>query len=119
MKYKVTGFNNFCRVFEVPIPLPKDYCFGGGIPTMFKMVDWFYPVIDLPQWAISEKKYNELVENGDIKPEGNDVTIESDELQSDLIKFISQKVYAIEGRAYIVLCNFEFAFVFTCVKEQK
>jgi hypothetical protein len=43
---KVSQATNFCRVFELPAPeeFPEDYCFGGGIPVMIKMVDWFHPV---------------------------------------------------------------------------
>ncbi len=32
---------NMCFVFEVPLKTAKDFCFGGGHPTNFQMVDWF------------------------------------------------------------------------------
>lgn len=113
MKYQVSGFNNFCRVFRLPVSYPKGYCHHGGLLTTFVMVDWFYPVPELPQWAISEKHYNELVEKGEItNPESNIKEIDSDELQKSLTDFLKKKNYIIKEYKYLVICDFGMAFTF-------
>lgn len=117
MTYKVTGFNNFMRVFEVPEKFSTEYCFGGGIPTNFQMVDWFHPVSGLPQWAVSEQKYNELIEKGELqKSENHETIIDTVTLEAELTAFINKKNYTREGRQYLCICNFGYAFMFTCVK---
>jgi hypothetical protein len=113
MNYKVTGFNNFCRVFSLPDAYPKGYCFGGGLPTNFTMVDWFNPVVNLPQWAISEERYKELVLSGEIDTKGHEVEINSDELQKELIDFLLKKKYMQKGKKYLVICDFGMSFTFT------
>lgn len=35
MKYLVDGWNNFCRVFEIPESYPDGYLFGGGLDSQF------------------------------------------------------------------------------------
>lgn len=113
MNYKVTGFNNFCRVFSLPDSYPKGYCFGGGLPTNFTMVDWFNPVPNLPQWGITEDKYKELVAAGQIDANGNEAEINSDELQKELTDFLLKKKYIQDGKKYLVICNFGMAFTFS------
>lgn len=114
MKYQVNGFNNFCRVFRLPKVYPQGYCFGGGLPTTFVMVDWFCPVIGLPQWAISEKHYNELVEKGEITDlESHSKEVDSTELQKTLTDWLGQKNYMNEGETYLLICNFGMAFTFS------
>jgi len=49
----VTQLNNFCRVFELPQTFSEAYCFSGGIPTVFIMVDWFNPI---PASDVSDNK---------------------------------------------------------------
>lgn len=44
MKVIVNDINNFCRVFQLPSEFPEGFCFGGGLPTTFQMVDWFNPI---------------------------------------------------------------------------
>ena len=44
MKVIVNDANNFCRVFKLPSVFPAGYCFGGGPPTNFQMIDWFNPI---------------------------------------------------------------------------
>lgn len=118
MKYTVTGYNNFCRVFELPQKFPTDYCFGGGIPVNFQMVDWFNPVPNLPQWGIPESKYKELVESGEItNTETHTAVIESDELQKSITDFLIQKVYVKQDRKYIVITNFGMSFMFQKQKQ--
>lgn len=31
----------FYHVFRLPPAFPSEYCFGGGVPVNFQMVDWF------------------------------------------------------------------------------
>lgn len=100
MKYKVDGWNNFCRVFELPLNFPSDFCFNGGIPVQFKMVDWFNPVSGIPQPAVSKEVWRDKV--GEIKVE----EVEISELENTIIPFLKQKQYVKIGRSYLVLYNF-------------
>ena len=92
MIIKITHVNNFCRVFE--LPEEKDYssayCFAGGIPTAFMMVDWFIPV--------PVGKYKEITEEDWI------------EIQERLRKFISDKCYYNPNKRYIVVTGFGITF---------
>lgn len=112
MEYTVTGFNNFCRVFELPIKFSNEYCFGGGIPTNFNMVDWFNPVPDLPQWGISEEKYNQLIASGEIVDSGDHKRlVRAEDVEKQISDFVSKKVYIKKDREYIVICNFGLTFM--------
>lgn len=109
MKYKVDGWNNFCRVFELPEHFSPEFCFGGGIPTTFQMIDWFNPVPDLGQPAVSKKVWEEKVGGIQIKE------IDLDELRSFLVPCLLMKHYIREDRTYLVLCEFGACFIFTKV----
>ena len=61
MRYKVDGWNNFCRVFELPAEYPEDFCFGGGHPVSIQMVDWFNPVPDVSMAGCSKEVWEEEV----------------------------------------------------------
>ena len=106
MKYNVDGWNNFCRVFEMPAQFSSEFCFGGGIPTNFQMVDWFNPIPDLGQPAVSKEVWRKKV--GDIKTE----EIEHDELGRFLIPWLKMKQYIKQGKTYIVICDFGACFSF-------
>ena len=105
--YKVDGWNNFCRVFEFPEGLSSEFCHGGGIPTTFKMVDWFNPIPGLQQSAVSKEVWKKEV--GEIETE--DVTLES--VSEKLLPFLQEKQYVKEGFKYIVICDFGLSFIFT------
>ena len=66
MNYKVDSWNNFCRVFMLPEEYPEDFCFNGGHPVNFQMVDWFNPVAhdDLFLPAISKEEWIEKAKFG-------------------------------------------------------
>jgi hypothetical protein len=114
MNYQVNGFNNFCRVFQMPTEYPKGYCFGGGLPTTFVMVDWFNPVPELPQWAIPEKQYHELIKKGELVDDGShSKEINSDELQKSLTAFLKRKNYVKATETYLVITNFGMSFTFS------
>ena len=83
--YDVDGWNNFCRVFELPQEYSEEFCFGGGQPTNFQMVDWFNPVSPV---------------SADSKP------IDLDELELTLVPWLRQKKYVKPGRRYLVLYDF-------------
>lgn len=102
----VDGWNNFCRVFELPTQYPNDFCFGGGISVNFQMVDWFYPVSNLPNPAVSKAVW--LKEVGKIKT----TEITTEELNKKLIPFLLKKQYIKKGREYLVLCDFGAAIKF-------
>lgn len=119
MKYNVTGFDNFCRVFELPLEYPRGYCPRDGHPVEIMLVDWFYPVVGLPTWAITKEHYNELIKSGEIENDGShELLVDSEELQKDLTIFLNKKTYSKEGHKYLVLCNFGFDFTFICHKSK-
>mgnify|MGYP000468582799 CR=1 FL=1 len=100
MKYTVDGWNNFCKVFEIPNCFPSGFCFNEWKSVSFKMVDWFNPVPGLPnpvmikeQWIKKIGKYQEK-------------EVDLDELKEDLKPFILGKPYIKPGRSYLVLFDF-------------
>jgi len=88
---EITHMTNFCRIFELPVEFPSGFCFGGGIDTIFKMVDWFYPV---PQ--------EDLPNN--IKPWNEYITLLKD--------FLKDKNYVKPGMKYVLITDFGEAFIF-------
>lgn len=105
--YTVDGWTNFCRVFEVPEKFSNEFCFNGGIPTNFQMVDWFNPVEEISQPSVSKSTWTEKVGPVETK------TVDHDELGNKLIEYVSHKNYIKPGRTYIILCDFEAVFTFT------
>ena len=85
--------NNFCRVFELPEGYPKGFCFGGGKPVTFQMVDWFNPI---PRRDIL---------NDDIKEWNEYIPLLKD--------FLESKTYVKPGRQYLVITDFGESFLFT------
>jgi len=106
MKYAVDGWNNFCRVFELPDEYPKGFCFGGGKPVVMVMQDWFYPVQEVNQAAVSKEVWEEEV--GPIKV----TEVDGDELTEKLTTWLRKKDYAKPGRSYLVICDFGLALTF-------
>lgn len=103
---KVTQDTNFCRVFELPQAFPGDFCFGGGIPVGFKMVDWFNPV---PTMTLGPSTDGMPCLSGselDMTPEQNE------KLRAGLLDFLSRKRYVLTGRKYLVLTDYGDAFCF-------
>lgn len=84
---KITDATNFLRVFQLPDELPEGYCFGGGCPSEFVMVDWF----------------NAFTENG-LEFDGNEpeYTKHIDELRD----FIKEKRYFSPDHTYMVLTDY-------------
>ena len=100
MKYQVDGWNNFCRVFELPEFYPNGYCFGGGHPVDFQMVDWFNPVPDIGQPAVSKEVWREKVGEIEIKE------VSLGWLHENLISWVSEKQYVKPEKEYLILCDF-------------
>ena len=111
MKHKVDGWNNFCRVFMLPKSFSSAFCSSGGIPTNFQMVDWFYPVQDLPQPTISKEVWRKKVGEIEIKQ------IDLDELSTILVPFLLKKIYIKQGREYLVLFDFGASLVFKAAEK--
>jgi len=88
---EITHTTNFCRIFELPIGYPEGFCFGGGRPVQFQMVDWFYPI---PQEDIPDN----------IKP--------WDEYILPLKDWLKDKGYVKPGRQYLLITDFGEAFIF-------
>lgn len=106
MKYQVDAWNNFCRVFKLPKEYPKSYCFGGGKPVTMVMQDWFCPVQNMPQAAVSKEVYEKEV--GPIKT----IEVDGDELAEMISSWLQKKEYVEPDKSYLVICNFGLAFTF-------
>lgn len=100
MKYNVDGWNNFCRVFELPDEYPNDFCFGGGQPVNFQMVDWFNPVPDIGQPAVSKEVWRKEVGEIEVK----EVTLHW--LHENLLPWLSEKQYVRPRKEYLILFDF-------------
>lgn len=88
---RITQANNFCRVFQLPDKFPRGYCFDGGLPVTFTMVDWFNPVLPDPLY------YN---------PEGLSVEEWRQVYAHHLLEFVAHKRYVQEGKQYIIVTDF-------------
>ena len=104
--FQVHSWNNFCRVFRLPDNYPKGFCFGGGLPTTFTMVDWFYPVPDMSIASISMAEWDEKFGSHEIKE------ISLIELMKSLVPFLREKNYFDANNTYLVICAFGAAFTF-------
>lgn len=104
--FTVDGWNNFCRVFELPERFSNKFCFDGGIPTNFQMVDWFNPIPDMPSPGVTKEVWKEEV--GEI--ETAEVSIE--DLEDNIVPFLKEKVYMKKGRTYLILFDFGTAITF-------
>ena len=82
----ISQSNNFCRVFELPDEYPGGFCFGGGRPVMFAMVDWFGPIPD------------EDIVSGNIKPWSDYIPM--------LKEFLKDKIYVKPGKQYLLITDF-------------
>lgn len=103
--FEVDGWNNFCRIFELPEKYSSEYCFGGGIDTNFKMVDWFNPVGELDRPTVTKEVWKEKV--GEFKV----VEISLETLKDNLSNFILRKQYVKKGRKYLFLSDFGATFI--------
>jgi len=106
LKYKVDGWNNFCRVFEIPEKFPSGFLFGGGKPVNFQMVDWFNPVMGVPQPAVTKEVWKEKV--GEIET----VEISISEIEKNIIPFLKEKNYINPELSYLILYDFGASTVF-------
>lgn len=81
---EINEMNNFCRVFELPDEFPTGFCFGGGYPVTFKMIDWFNPIP-------SEKL---------------DKNVKWEDYISGIKEFMLEKQYIKHGKKYILITDF-------------
>ena len=106
MEYKVDGWNNFCRVFQVPNEYPEGYLHNGGKNVNFLMVDWFNPLGLEGQPAVTKDVW--LKEVGDYET----VLISHKDLQEKLIDFLKNKVYVNDNCKYLFMADFGASFMF-------
>ena len=97
--FQITHDQNFCRVFRLPLRYPTGYCFAGGHPCNFQLVDWFNPI---PIADIGRGKFRTW-----------------DEYRKELIEFLRVKVYADWGRQFLVITDFGESFVFEGLYQGK
>lgn len=106
MKYQVDGWNNFCRIFELPDQYPEKYCFSGGHPVTMVMVDWFNPVPEVPIAAVTKEVWEKEV--GEIVP----FELDHDNFCNAILPFLQGKQYIKEEHNYLLLCNFGLSLAF-------
>ena len=111
MNFKIDGWNNFCRVFEIPEQYPEEFCFGGGINVNFKMVDWFNPIPGISQPAVSKATWEKEVGKIEIK------TFSYDDIYQMLVPWLQKKQYIKSGVKYLILCDFGVAIQFNQSEE--
>ncbi len=105
-KYTVDGWNNFCRVFKLPDSFPSEFCFGGGVPVNFQMVDWFNPIPELSIPTVNKTYWLKFI--GEIETK----EIDLDELEKTLIPFLQKKVYVKQNKDYLILYKFGASTIF-------
>ena len=98
--YKVDGWNNFCRVFQLPDTYPEEYCFHGPKQAIFNMVDWFNPVPEIPQPAITKVEWIKTV------GEYTNKIITYQQLYQTIVPFVKTKTYIKPYKQYIIICDF-------------
>lgn len=59
MTYKITEATNFIRIFRLPKEFPSGYCFDGGHPACFQLVDWFNPFDSTKFWEVAALEFEE------------------------------------------------------------
>ncbi len=98
MKWTITYATNFVRIFRLPNKFPSDYCFSGGHPTMFVLVDWFNPFGQEDFWEDKTKEFD-----------GND--IEYLKHIEEFKDFIKAKKYFNSNFTFMALTDYGDAFV--------
>jgi hypothetical protein len=89
---KITRDKNFIRIFEIPDKISSAFCFSGGIPVTFLMVDWFYPIPqDDFETGLKDWNYYKL----------------------QLEMFLSEKSYIKQSKKYLCLTDFGESFIFS------
>lgn len=107
MEFQVDGWNNFCRVFELPECFPEEFCFNGGIQVNFKMIDWFNPVPGISGMGIDKIEY--IARFG---MNFQSKTVTTKELREILIPFLQKKLYYRKERRYLIIFDFGEAIYF-------
>lgn len=97
--FVIDPWNNFVRVFELPKRMPTDFCFGGPVTTMFEMVDWFTPFVEISQANVEKEEW---LKQGRTYPT---LEITLDEIQDRMVDHLSRKMYLQAGRTYLLLFN--------------
>lgn len=108
MKFEVDPWNNFCRVFKLPKQYPRGFCFSGGKHVSMLMEDWFCPVSEVCQAAVSKEVWAREV--GPVEEQVKEV--DGDELIKKLTEFLQKKDYVEAGQTYLVVCDFGLACTF-------
>jgi hypothetical protein len=75
------------------------------------MVDWFNPVPDIGQPAVTKEVWRKKVGEIDTR------TVEGDELAATLTSWLKMKLYTKPSCRYLVLCDFGLCFTF--IKEAR
>jgi hypothetical protein len=93
---KVTADTNFLRLFEMPQNFPSGFCFGGGYPVRFQMIDWFGPIDQMKFW-----------ENKSIEMSLDEVETHHEQIR----KFIKEKLYYKPECKYLAITDYGDAFM--------
>ena len=95
MELTISETQNFMRIFQVPVEFPEGYCFQGGKPTTFLLVDWFNPIEQDKFWS------------------GKTVTLNAEEIETHhkmARDFIKGKTYYNPHYKYLALTDYNDAF---------
>jgi hypothetical protein len=98
MKYRVTEATNFIRILLVPSELPEDFCFSGGHPTVFTVVDWFNPFIPCDCWDTKGIEFD-------------DTDAEYQKHIEELREFVKGKRYFDPTQTFMALTDYGDAFI--------
>lgn len=96
--FTINNKNNFIRIFKIPEHFPGSFCFGGGRPVNFEMIDWFepYPAYSISMSDVNPKEdpYGGLIPLGETPNYEVTLTLEQRELLNTKIReFIQKKIY--------------------------
>ena len=103
--WTVDGYNNFCRVFELPDNYPSGFCLGRGQATTFMMKDWFNPVPFIAMFSVPRDRLPSHIE---IKTKKVDISW----VEKEIVPFLRGKIYFDSTRDYLVICDFGLVFTF-------
>lgn len=96
MTFTITANTNFIRIFRMPKKYPEGFCFAGGNPITFLLIDWFNPWRTEYFWENDKKVIS-----------GSEI----DESQNLIRKYIKEKIYYKEEFQYLAITDYGDAFI--------
>jgi hypothetical protein len=94
--FTISEETNFVRIFRLPLSYPRGFCFGGGYPVNFQLVDCFNPFSTQEIYGSTHKIIG-----------GDEYENHIDHLRD----FIGKKVYFERGSRYLAIADYGDAFL--------